>query len=69
MTELTGDRNAGTYVCRRCTNRMTVVSAGRLSPCPVCGGDDWRTGDDQVPSFLGSLGAQSEDRAVRPPAS
>jgi hypothetical protein len=43
-----GDRSAGTYVCMRCTNRLTVVSATRLSPCPVCGGDDWQSAGDET---------------------
>jgi predicted nucleic acid-binding Zn-ribbon protein len=42
------DRSTGTYVCMRCTNRLTVVSARRLSPCPVCGGDDWQSAGDET---------------------
>jgi predicted nucleic acid-binding Zn-ribbon protein len=46
-----GDRSAGTYMCARCTNRLTVASAKSLSPCPVCGGDDWQSCGDELRAF------------------
>jgi predicted nucleic acid-binding Zn-ribbon protein len=59
-----GDRSAGTYVCMRCTNRLTVASARRLSPCPVCGGDDWQRADDEMRA---SPSAAAEADLARPP--
>jgi predicted nucleic acid-binding Zn-ribbon protein len=58
------DRSAGTYVCMRCTNRLTVVSATRLSPCPVCGGHDWQSADDETRALPAA--AVEADRARAP---
>jgi len=50
--------SAGTYVCSKCTNRLSVLSTKQLAPCPVCGSEDWRTVGDagSVPDrFPGSV--------------